>query len=65
MMQELDDCSTGGLCICKPTTRKAASCSSITREVQAYHQQRANLPAVVQMTKKIEAIVYLHMRETR
>ena len=28
----------------------------ITHEAQAYHQQRANLPTVVQMTRKIEAI---------
>ena len=40
--QEVDDCSTG---ICKPTTCKN-SCIA-----QAYHQQRAKLPAVVQMTR--------------
>ena len=58
MMEELSKnlmiavCSTGCLCICKPTTRKAEN-SCITCEAQAYHQQHANLPAVVQM---IEAI---------
>ena len=45
-------CSTGCLCICKATTRKAEN-SCIMCEAQAYRQQRANLPAVVQM---IEAI---------
>ena len=42
-------CSTGCLCICKATTRKAEN-SCIMCEAQAYRQQRA---AVVKM---IEAI---------